>query len=224
MKWFGLVVTIIAYLLARKFYQRFPYPFFVPVLIATVIIISVLFFTQYPYEQYLKDVSLITELLGVAIVALGYPLYKQWKVIQKYMIPILFGTFIGTYLGLESGRMLAKWFQFDNSVTYSLIVKSVTTPVAIEITEEIGGIRALAAIFVMIAGISCVVLGPFLLKWLKVDQPLEIGIGYGCAAHVLGTSKSLEFGEEAAAASSVSMTLCAIFASFLTPIIIALFS
>jgi len=139
MKWFGLVVTIIAYLLARKFYQRFPYPFFVPVLIATVIIISVLFFTQYPYEQYLKDVSLITELLGVAIVALGYPLYKQWKVIQKYMIPILFGTFIGTYLGLESGRMLAKWFQFDNSVTYSLIVKSVTTPVAIEITEEIGG-------------------------------------------------------------------------------------
>lgn len=223
MKWFGLVITIIAYLLARKFYQRFPYPFFVPVLIATVIIISVLLLSDYPYEQYAKDVSLITELLGVAIVALGYPLYKQWKVIQKYLIPIFFGTFIGTYLGLESGRMLAKWFQFDDSVTYSLIVKSVTTPVAIEITSEIGGIRALAAVFVMIAGISCVVLGPFLLKWLKIDQPLEIGIGYGCAAHVLGTSKSLEFGEEAAAVSSVSMTLCAIFASFLTPVIIALF-
>ncbi len=223
MKWFGLVITIIAYLLARKFYQRFPYPFFVPVLIATVIIISVLLLSDYPYEQYAKDVSLITELLGVAIVALGYPLYKQWKVIQKYLIPIFFGTFIGTYLGLESGRMLAKWFQFDDSVTYSLIVKSVTTPVAIEITSEIGGIRALAAVFVMIAGISCVVLGPFLLKWLKIDQPLEIGIGYGCAAHVLGTSKSLEFGEEAAAVSSVSMTFCAIFASFLTPVIIALF-
>lgn len=223
MKWFGLVITIIAYLLARKFYQRFPYPFFVPVLIATVIIISVLLLSDYPYEQYMKDVSLISELLGVAIVALGYPLYKQWKVIQKYLIPILFGTFIGTYLGLESGRMLAKWFQFDDSVTYSLIVKSVTTPVAIEITSEIGGIRALAAVFVMIAGISCVVLGPFLLKWLKIDQPLEIGIGYGCAAHVLGTSKSLEFGEEAAAVSSVSMTFCAIFASFLTPVIIALF-
>ena len=223
MKWFGLVITIIAYLLARKFYQRFPYPFFVPVLIATVIIISVLLLSDYPYEQYAKDVSLITELLGVAIVALGYPLYKQWKVIQKFWIPIFFGTFIVTYLGLESGRMLAKWFQFDDSVTYSLIVKSVTTPVAIEITSEIGGIRALAAVFVMIAGISCVVLGPFLLKWLKIDQPLEIGIGYGCAAHVLGTSKSLEFGEEAAAVSSVSMTLCAIFASFLTPVIIALF-
>lgn len=224
MKWFGLVITVIAYLLARKCYQRFPYPFFVPVLIATVIIICVLKLSQYPYEQYMKDVSLITELLGVAIVALGYPLYKHWKLIHKYVIPILFGTFVGTYLGLESGRMLAKWFHFDDSVTYSLIVKSVTTPVAIEIAEAIGGIRALAAIFVMIAGISGVVFGPFLLKWLKVDKPLEIGISYGCAAHVIGTSKSLEFGEEAAAVSSVSMTLCAVFASFLTPVIIALSS
>jgi len=224
MKSFGLVITIIAYFIARKFYQRFPYPFFVPVLVATVIIICVLMLSQYPYEQYMKDVSLITELLGVAIVALGYPLYRHWKLIRNYVIPILFGTFAGTYFGLESGRILAKWLHFEDSVTYSLIVKSVTTPVAIEITEEIGGIRALAAIFVMIAGISGVVLGPFLLKWLKVDNPLEIGISYGCAAHVLGTSKSLEFGEEAAAVSSVSMTLCAVFASFLTPVIISFFS
>lgn len=224
MKLLGLIITIIAYFIARKFYQRFPYPFFVPVLIATVIIISVLLLTKYPYEQYMKDVSLLTELLGVAIVALGYPLYKHWKLIQKYVVPILFGTFVGTYLGLESGRILAKWFHFDDSVTHSLIVKSVTTPVAIEITEEIGGIRVLAAVFVMIAGIGSVVVGPFLLKWLKIDNPLEIGISYGCAAHVLGTSKALEFGEEAAAVSSVSMTLCAVYASFLTPVIIALFS
>lgn len=224
MKWFGLIITLIVYVIARKFYQRFPYPFFVPVLTSTVIIISVLILCQYPYEQYMKDVSLITEMLGVAIVALGYPLYKQWKVIQKYVIPILGGTAIGTWLGIESGRLLSKLFHIEDALVNSLIVKSVTTPVAMEITEEIGGIRSLAAVFVMIAGISCVVLGPFLLKWLKLDDPLEIGIGYGCAAHVLGTSKALEFGEESAAISSVSMTLCAIFASFFTPVIIALFS
>ncbi len=224
MKFFGLILTLIIYLIARQFYIRFPYPFFVPVLTSTIVIVSVLLITNIPYEQYMSDVKIITELLGAAIVALGYPLYKQWHVIKKYFIPIMSGVIVGTWLGIESGRLLSKAFEIEDLLMYSLLPKSVTTPVAMEISHEIGGIPSLAAVFVMVAGISCVVIGPFLLKWLRIDHPLEIGIGYGSAAHVLGTSKSLEFGDEAAAVSSVSMTMCAIIASFLAPIIITLFS
>lgn len=219
----GLILTLVVYIIARKFYQRFPYPFFVPVLTSTVIIVTVLILFQYPYEQYMKDVSVITELLGAAIVALGYPLYKQWHVIKKYFVPIMSGVVVGTWLGIESGRLLSKALKVEDLLTYSLLPKSVTTPVAMEIAEEIGGIPSLAAVFVMVAGISCVVIGPYLLKWLRIDSPLEVGIGYGSAAHVLGTSKALEFGEDAAAISSVSMTMCAVIASFLAPVIIALF-
>ena len=223
MKGFGLALTLIVYVFARKFYQRFSYPFFVPVLTSTVVIISVLFISQYSYEQYMKDVSPITELLGAAIVALGYPLFKQREVIKTHVVPILSGVISGTWLGIESGRLLSKAFGIEELLVYSLLPKSVTMPVAMEIADEIGGIPSLAAVFVMVAGISCVAIGPYLLKWLRLHHPLEIGIGYGSAAHVLGTSKSLEFGEEAAAISSVSMTLCAINASFLAPVIIALF-
>lgn len=219
----GLLLTLIAYLFARKFYQRFPYPFFVPVLTSTVVIMLVLLLFQYPYEKYMRDVTILTELLGVAIVALGYPLFKQRHIIKKYFIPIISGVIVGTWLGIESGRLLSKALNMEELLTYSLLPKSVTMPVAMEIADEIGGIPSLAAVFVMVAGISCVVIGPYLLKWLRIDGPLEIGIGYGSAAHVLGTSKALEFGEDAAAISSVSMTMCAVIASFLAPVIIALF-
>lgn len=223
MKFIGLILTLIVYVFARKFYQRFPYPFFVPVLTSTVVIVTVLILSRFPYEQYMKDVSILTEMLGAAIVALGYPLYKQWHVIKKYFVPIMSGVIVGTWLGIESGRLLSKAFKLEDLLMYSLLPKSVTMPVAMEIANEIGGIPSLAAVLVMVAGISCVVIGPYLLKWLRIESPLEVGIGYGSAAHVLGTSKSLEFGEDAAAISSVSMTMCAVIASFLAPIIIAIF-
>lgn len=220
---FGLALTIIVYLLARKLYIRYPLPFLAPVITSSAIIIVCLIIYDFPYEAYLRDVSIITELLGVAIVALGYPLFKQWHVIKQFFVPIISGVVVGTWLGIESGRLLSKAFGIEDLLMYSLLPKSVTTPVAMEITKELGGSSSLAAIFVAFAAISCVVIGPLLLKWLHIENELEVGIGYGSAAHALGTSKALEFGETAAAVSSVSMTLVALIASFLAPVIITIF-
>lgn len=223
MNFVGLALTIVLYLLARRLYVRFPYPFFAPVVTSSIVLVSILMVLKIPYEHYIKDVKVITELLGAAIVALGYPLYKQWHVIKRYFVPIISGVIVGTWFGIESGRLLAKAFKIEDLLMLSLLPKSVTTPVAMEISSMIGGIPSLAAVFVMFAGISCVIIGPLLIKLFRIHNPLEIGIGYGSAAHAIGTSKALEFGEEAAAISSVTMTLCALIASFLAPVIIAIF-
>lgn len=212
----AILSTIFIYMLARKISKKYPSPFTLPVLIGTVLIIILLLITGIPYETYGKGANWINELLGPAVVALAYPLYKQWTMLKRYMVPILAGVVIGAIVGVASGLLLAKWFGIEEVIIYSLIPKSVTTPVAMDISETIGGIPALAAVFVMFAGIGGAVMSSFIYKYTRIHHYFAKGIGIGAASHAIGIAMAMENSEEEGAAGTVAMGLSAITVSLIT--------
>lgn len=216
----AIVGTIITYNAMKKVYIKFYNPLMVPIVTTTVTIVGILLVFQIPYKTYMIGGEWIVYFLGPAVVALAYPLYNQLDTIKKYSIPILVGVFSGTIIGIVSGIELSLLFNIEKITVYSLVPKSVTSPVAMDIADVIGGNPTLAAVFVMVAGVSGAVLGPYLLKWFRVDHFIGRGIGFGTAAHGIGTAKALELGEREGAISSIAMTLTTIFASLLSPLLV----
>ncbi|SDM98737.1 LrgB family protein [Bacillus sp. OK048] len=218
-----ILLTVFAFFVMTRLYKRFSYSFFIPVLTATVLIIIILVVLNIPYKSYMIGGQWINSLLGPAVVALAYPLYKQRHFLMTHMLPILGGVLIGAISGMVSVSILAKIFRLIHPVTLSIIPKSLTTPVAIEVARGLGGNASMAVVGVMIAGIFGVITAPTIFKLTRIHSPIGRGIALGSASHAIGTSKAAEYGELAFSMSSVTMTLCAIIGSFLGPFVVWLF-
>ena len=220
---FIIIATVALYLVMAKIYVRFSYPILIPVLTTTVFVILLLLAFHISYDEYMIGGKWINSLLGPAVVALAYPLYKQREMLVKYSVPIIGGVFVGLFAGMISGLVFAEVFGIDRSLILSIVPKSITTPVAIQIATGLGGVPSMTVVFVMIAGFSGVILGPLLLKWIRIKSSLGKGIALGSASHALGTSKAFEYGELTVSMSSVSMTLSAVLGSVFGPIVVWLF-
>lgn len=218
-----ILFTIIAYFAMTRLYRRFTFPFLIPVLTTTILLIVILVMTHISYATYMIGGKWINYLLGPSIVALAYPLYNQRHVLKKYWFPIIAGVGVGLISGMISGPLFAKLFGIDHTIILSIIPKSLTTPVAVQVASSIGGSSAMAVVGVMIAGFTGVLLGPILFKWARIFSSVGKGIGLGCTSHALGTAKSSEYGEVSFSMSSVSMTLCAILGSLIGPIVALIF-
>lgn len=212
----SIIGTILIYLGARKLARLYPSPFTLPVLTATIVIIPLLFIFHIPYETYEVGAKWINKLLGPAVVALAYPLYKQWEMLKNNIVPIVVGVFTGAVVGVASGLILAKVTNIDDYIIYSLTPKSVTTPVAMDIASSIGGVPALAAVFVMFAGIGGAVISPLVFKWTRIDHYFGKGLGIGCASHAIGIAMAMENSEREGAVGTVAMGLSAIVVSIVT--------
>ncbi len=218
-----ILLTIIAYFIATKLYKRYSYSFLNPVLIAVILIIIILEMLQIPYKNYMLGGQWINSLLGPAVVALAYPLYKQRHFLMHHLFPILGGGLIGAVSGMVSIGLLAKIFGLSHPLVLSLIPKSLTTPVAIEVTKGLGGNVSMTVISVIIAGIFGAMTAPTIFKYTRIHSPIGRGVSLGSASHAIGTAKAAEYSELAFSVSSVTMTLCAIIGSVLGPIIAQLF-
>jgi predicted murein hydrolase (TIGR00659 family) len=218
----AILGTLVIYQLSKKLYQKAPLPITLPILTATIIGVVLLLSLDIPHDVYMIGGQWIEWLLGPAVVALAYPLYKQWQILKSNPIPILIGVTFGATLGVSTALLLVKWTNFDESIIYSIVPKNSTTPVAMEVAESLGGIPSLATIFVMIAGIGGTVIGPTLMRWCKIDHFLGKGVGIGTASHAIGTAKAMESGEKEGAVSTVAMTICAVIISVISPIIVFL--
>lgn len=218
-----ILVTVVAYLAMAKLYKRYSYSVLIPVLTATTIIIIVLSLFHIPYESYMVGGQWVSSLLGPSVVALAYPLYKQRHFLRDHLLPIIGGVFVGASSGMVTVALLAKVFGIKQSLALSIIPKSLTTPVAIEVAQGIGGDASLAVVGVMIAGILGAIAAPTIFKWLRVHSPLGRGIALGSASHAIGTAKAAEFGELTFSMSSVTMALSAIIGSVLGPIVVWVF-
>ncbi|CDQ38134.1 LrgB family protein [Virgibacillus salexigens] len=209
--------TFLIYHLALKIHERWNHPFTAPVLIATAIIIIILVIFHIPYKTYMLGGKWIDELLGPAVVALAYPLYQHRDTLRTLTGPILVGTSFGAILGISTGLLLAKWAGFNSSIIYSLTPKSVTTPVAMAVTETLGGVMSLSAVFVMIAGIGGVLMHTYVLRLFRIDHYLGRGVGMGSASHAIGTATSMESSKLEGAISTIAMVVSAIVVSVITP-------
>jgi len=216
-------LTTVLYLFLNSQYIKYRWTILNPVLTTTVALVIILLAFDVSYETYMLGGQWVGELLGPAVVALAVPLYKQWELLRKNLLPIAIGVTAGAIVGLLSGSLLTKLFGFSAEMVLTMLPKSITTPVAMQMAEAFGGIPSLAAVYVMVAGFTGILVGPWLLKTLRVDSSIGRGIGLGSSAHGLGTAKAFEYGPEEASMSSVAMTLSAVVGSFLGPVIVWLF-
>ena len=213
----SIVLTIVVYLGARWLSIRVLSPLTTPLLTATIVMILILTIFNISYEQYTPAKAWMTYLLGPATVALAVPMYHNREVIMEKLMPALIGLTIGTVSTIISAVWLSKVFGLSETIQATAAVKAVTTPVAIETVVLIGGDPALAAAFVIIAGIVGAVLGPAILNLTKISDPFSRGLGIGTVSHALGTTQAVREGPIQGAVSSMAMGLAAILTSIIIP-------
>ena len=219
----AVILTVLMYRLALTIHRKAPHPFTLPVLLSTVFIITFLLIFQFSYEQYMIGGDWINQLLGPAVVALAYPLYVQRRTLVKLAAPLLIGTTVGAFVGVISGLLLTYWAGFSEEILYAISAKSVTTPVAVVITEALGGITSLAAIMVVIAGIGGVIVHKYIFKLFGIHSELGRGLGMGSAAHAIGTAEVMKESQLAGSISTVAMVNSALVVSIITPWLVSWF-
>lgn len=221
-KYFLLALTFVVFMLARLLQKRTGIAFLNPILIAIVALIAFLLCTGVDYETYSEGGEYIDFWLKPAVVALGVPLYRQLESIKKQLIPILFAELAGCIVGIVSVVLVAEMLGATKEVVLSLASKSVTTPIAMEITSTIGGIPSLTAAVVVCTGIFGGMAGFKMMKMSRVKSPIAQGLSMGTAAHAVGTSAAMDFGYRYGAFSSLGLTINGLFTALLTPIILNL--
>lgn len=220
---FGVAITIIAFSLSKILNKKFETPIFNPILISITGIIIFLSIFRIDYSIYNNGASIISFFLGPATVVLGVPLYKQRKLLVEEFFPIMMGILIGSTVGIVSLISLSKLFNLEDILILSLIPKSTTSAIAIDISKSIGGNPSITIAFVIITGIFGYIVSPFLLKIFKIDNKIAKGISIGTASHVIGTVKALELGEVEGAMSSLAIGLAGLMTVVLAPVILALY-
>ena len=193
-----------------------------PILLSTVAIIVFLLVCDIDYDTYSKGGEFIDFWLKPAVVALGVPLYRQLESIKKQFMPILLAEVAGCIVGIASVVIVAQILGASREVVMSLASKSVTTPIAIEVTQAIGGIPALTAAVVVCTGIFGGMTGFRVMKLSRVKSPIAQGLSMGTAAHAVGTSVAMETGYRYGAFSSLGLTINGLFTALLTPFILEL--
>ncbi|MEK3797142.1 LrgB family protein [Peribacillus sp. FSL H8-0477] len=216
---FIISITILIYLGMNYLYTYFPSPFLVPMMTTGIVLILLLISFHVSYDTYLIGGKWINSLLGPAVVALAYPLYNQRQILRKNIKPIMAGVGIGAFTGMASGVLLSSLFGLNKVMILSMMPKSITAPVAMEVSSELGGIPAITVVFVLIAGLIGAIFGPILLKLFHIKSSIGKGIALGSASHALGTSKASEYGELSFSMSSVSMALTAIIGAIIGSLI-----
>ncbi|PTQ67471.1 LrgB family protein [Pseudomonas sp. GV071] len=221
---FGVGVTLGAYQLALAAYEKTRWFFLQPVLVSMLAVIGVLLACGLSYDEYKVSAQALTIFLGPATVALAVPLFLNLKRIRQLFWPTLLTLLIGGVVATGMGVLLAWWFGADHMMLMSMAPKSVTSPIAMLVADQIGGIGALAAVFVLITGVIGAILGPELMRRVGVRHPAAQGLAMGMTAHAVGTSRALQEGEECGAFAALAMSLMGVGTAVALPLVVALFS
>lgn len=217
-----LLVTIIVFLSARWLCQKISSPFMNPLLISLAVMIPLLTHLKVPFETYYNDNEWINFLLQPAVVALAYPLYKQLPQIRANWRIIMLACGVGSVMSMLTATVIASYMQTDLSLIASLLGKSVTTPIAMEVSSHLGGEPAIAAILVLLVGLFGAILAYPIYNLLNITHPIAKGLTMGTVSHALGTATCAEKDAQDAAFSSLALVVCGVITSILAPSFFAL--
>lgn len=219
----GLTATLLAYQAAHWLWRRAHMtPLLNPVLVSIVLIAGFLTATGIEYRTYFNGAQFVHFLLGPATVALALPLYRQLRLLLQSMTAVLVGLLAGAIAAAASAMGIA-WMLGASEVTIrSLAPKSVSSPIAMAISEGIGGLPSLTAVFVILTGITGSVLSVWVLDALKVKNEAARGLAIGTAAHGIGTARAIQLGEVTGAFSGLGMGLAAIATTLVVPLLVRL--
>lgn len=221
-----ILMTYLFYRIVKMTYKKWSLPFLHPLFITPVMLIVCISLIHVSADQYLTDVKWLTHLLGPATVAFAIPIYKHGRLLKKYLGNILVSITTGSFVAIISTFALALIGRLQPDMFISILPRSITTPIAIEVSKEIGGLPPLTTVFVIMTGIFGGVMGPSILKRFSITSPVARGLALGMGAHGVGTNKALEYGEKEATFSTIAMIMAAwitlVFANSLIPVLMTL--
>lgn len=216
----ALTLTLAAYQMGFWIYLKGRLnPLLNPVLIAVIVLVAILTVTETSYATYFEGAQFVHFLLGPATVALALPLYRQIERVRKSALAITVSLLAGSLTAIISAVGIAWAFGASDEILVSLAPKSVTAPVAMGISEQLGGLPSLTAVLVILTGILGAALGPLLLNLLKVKDMAARGLAIGTASHGIGTARALQVSEVAGAFSGLAMGLNALATAILLPLL-----
>ncbi len=219
----GLTLTLVAYQIGVWVFERCGRtPLVNPVLIAVVLIIAALKGLGIDYARYFEGAQFVHFLLGPATVALAVPLYNQFQQVRRSAPAMLAALLVGSLTAAGSAVALGWLFGASERTLLSLAPKSVTTPIAMGIAEQLGGLPSLTAVFVILTGIVGATLGSSVLNLIRVTDWRARGFGMGVAAHGIGTARALQVNETAGAFSGLAMGLNGLATAVLLPLLLRL--
>ena len=209
---FGISMSVIAYSIGVWINKKVKTPLANPMLIATVLLACFFLATGIPLEYYNVGGDIINFLIFPATASIGLSIYANFEILKKNFIPVIGGCLAGAATGVFSVLGMCKLFGLDETVTASLLPKSVTTAIAVPISEQNGGIAQITIVALMIAGILGAVLAPSLSRWFHLsDNEVATGLAIGCASHAAGTSTAVKMGETIGAMSGLAIGICGFF-------------
>lgn len=202
---FGLTLSFGLYIFCKYLSDKTNLAILNPLLITTVLIIAFLTIFNIPLESYNAGGDVISMFLAPATTVLAYSIYKQIILLKKHFIPIAIGCLVGSITSMGSTYLLCKVFDIESSITASMIPKSVTTPIAMEVSSSLSGITSITVAAVVVTGILGSILCPVLIKIFRIDNKVAAGIAIGTCSHAAGTSKAIEIGEIEGAMSGIAI-------------------
>jgi len=204
----SLVVTVLCYGLNKRLYRRAPHPLLMPIVATPLVLIALLWLTHVSYPQYIAQTRWLAWLLGPTTVAFALPLYENRALLRKHWLSIATGVLVASAVSISTTVWFAHGFGLDEELQKGLAVRSITTPFAIEAERVLGGPTDLAALFVVMTGITGMLLGEVLLRVLpQVRSKMATGAILGGAAHGTGVAKARQFGEVQAVVASLVMMI-----------------
>lgn len=217
--YFGFVITIILYYICVQIKNKTKNNLLNPLLTCTILIVTILLLCNITYDTYNNGAKYISYFLTPTTVCLAIPLYKQIKILKKNIMAIISGILAGVLANAIVIVGLVKIFGLSNQLGTSLLPKSITTPIALGVVEELGGLSSITVFAVILSGIIGAVIAPTLFKILKINEEVSQGLACGTASHGSGTATALELGEIQGAISGLAITVTGLITTLIVPII-----
>ena len=216
--YFGIVITIAMFILATVINKKWPNPFTTPLFLGTMFVIAILLSFKIPYNTYNNTAKYLTYFLVPVTVCFAVPMYRQLPLLKKHILSILFAMLVGVMASVLSICILVILFGLSDVIARSLVSISVTTALAIGITEKLGGMVSLTVSAVIITGILGASVSNKLCKWMNIKNQISRGLAIGNASHAAGTVKAMEMGKIEGSFSSLAIVLSGLMTAVIAPI------
>ena len=204
----SLLATVACYGVNKRLYRKHPHPLLMPIVATPMVLIGLSLLTHVSYPQYIAQTHWLVWLLGPTTVAFALPLHENRALLRKHWMSIATGVLVASVVSISTTIAFAEAFGLSEALQKGLAVRSITTPFAIEAEKVLGGPTDLAALFVMLTGVSAMLLGETVLRVLpRIRSKLATGASWGGAAHGSGVARARQSGELQAVMASLVMMI-----------------
>lgn len=218
----GFVISLLAYLAGMWLKKKFKWAILNPLLVSTVLVIMILIIFKIEYSTYQYSAKYISYMLTPSTVCLAIPLYKQLNLLKQNVVAVMTAILAGVLTSAATIYVMCLLFGLGHQHYVTMLPKSVTTAIAMGVSEEAGGIVTMTVVCIIITGVFGNIIGETVFKLLRITQPIAKGLALGTSAHAIGTAKALEIGEVEGAMSSLSIAVAGLLTVIVVPLVAGL--